>query len=597
MVNNKNYFSNQWIDNLPIPLIEFDLSKVKQHITTLTDTITTSVKTYFKENREELATCIKLVKVMTINQPTIDLYRVSSAAEFEFYLKELIGDQGVLTIINGTTALVEGKTVFEEETINRRLGGGTIIVLLKFSVLHGHEENLERVIVSVTDITKSKRLDREIDILALLPEANPNIILILECPDIIEYINPAGRQWLAAHHFAVINDIHHILPDHFSSNICRYCDKISEQQHKIVFQDEIFDLKLKPLIGMSRCMITLTDVTEFEKISRERRLYYEAFQSSIHAMMISSPDGRIQYINPKFEEIYGYSFSSARGKKPNILNPGKRVYFDLGFSEQEHDQLFSDMWRQIQDPTIGFWEGEIPNRRKNGEIIWVHLIINAIYNAEGKITNYLAIPVDISETRMREMNIRLDIYKTITNLAEMRDNETGRHIIRVGKYARMIGEKLALSTKFCRDIETFSPLHDIGKVGISDLILLAERKLTPEEFGTMKTHTTLGYQLLAGKPTLEMAADIAYAHHERYDGSGYPQGLAGEQIPLCARITTCVDIYDALRSDRPYKKAWPHEESINEIKTISGTTIDPEITDAFLGLQDEIVKIATEYRD
>lgn len=227
----------------------------------------------------------------------------------------------------------------------------------------------------------------------------------------------------------------------------------------------------------------------------------------------------------------------------------------------------------------------------------VHLIINAIYCDQGTLTNFLAMPIDITETRNRELNIRLDIYHTITHLAEMRDNETGNHIVRVGKYTGAIAKQLNMPKKFCEDIETFSPLHDIGKVGISDLILLAERKLTPEEFTTMKTHTTLGHQLLVGKPTLEMAAEIALNHHERYDGSGYPNGIAGEDIPLCARITTIVDIYDALRSKRPYKEAWNHKDSIEEIENLSGSVMDPTVTEAFLAKEEEILAIAGEYGD
>jgi PAS domain S-box-containing protein len=372
---------------------------------------------------------------------------------------------------------------------------------------------------------------------------------------------------------------------------------MSERSYRTEYSDQIFDLKLKPLVGQDRCMITLTDVTEFERISKERQLYYEAFQSSVHGMMITDAHGSIEYVNPKFEKIYGYPMSEARGKQPNILNPGPSVYYDLGYSQEEYTQLFNEMWTQIKDPQIGYWEGEIPNVDRNGNIIWVHLIINAIYDREGTISNYLAIPVDVSETRRRELNIRLDIYRTITELAELRDNETGQHLNRVGIYSRLIAEGLGLSRKVCNDIETFAPYHDIGKVGISDLILLAERRLTEEEFATMKTHTTLGYRLLQGKPTLEMAADIAHGHHEKYDGSGYPQQLAGKSIPLCARITAIVDVYDALRSKRPYKEPWPHDQAMEEISSLSGTHFDPEVVETFLGIEGEIEKVAIEYAD
>ena len=359
----------------------------------------------------------------------------------------------------------------------------------------------------------------------------------------------------------------------------------------------MYDLKLKPLAGADRCMITLTDVTEMERVILERQLYFEAFQSSIHAMMITDSKGRIQYVNPKFEEIYGFSSAEAGGKTPNILNPGRDTYYDLGYADENYDQLFTEMWEHIQNPAIGYWEGEIPNRRKDGEIIWVHLIINAIFCELQSITNYLAIPIDITENRRRELNIRLNIYHTITRLAEMRNNETGNHILRVGKLAGAIAKQLKMPKKFCQDIETFAPLHDIGKVGISDLILLAERKLTREEFDTMKTHTTLGFKILQGKSTLEMAAEIALNHHEKYDGTGYPHGVSGDTIPMSARITTVVDIYDALRSKRPYKGPWPHEEAVEEIKKGAGSLFDASIVEAFLELEPEIKTVMAHYQD
>jgi response regulator RpfG family c-di-GMP phosphodiesterase len=206
-------------------------------------------------------------------------------------------------------------------------------------------------------------------------------------------------------------------------------------------------------------------------------------------------------------------------------------------------------------------------------------------------------PVDITKKREENLKIRLDIYKTITELAEIRDNETGQHIIRVGKYSRLIAEKLGIPKKFCQDLEMFAPLHDIGKVGISDSILLAPRKLTKEEFEIMKTHTEFGYAILKEKPTMEMAADIAHHHHEHYDGSGYPMNLKGNNIPLCARIVAIADVYDALRSKRPYKEPWEHEKAIQEIKKNSNSHFDPELVKIFLENEKEILKIANKYKD
>ena len=586
-----------FFDYIPVPILEFDFSEVKRYSLTLTGGGPGDLETYLREHPENLQDCISLAELTAANKSALDLYQAKNLEELKQGLAKIIDQDGLFTLLKGTAALVHGASFFERETANKGLDGQPLTILLRFSVPPEYRETLKRVIVTAVDITKSRHLEREINTLALLPEANPNIVLILECTDKIRYINPAGRKWLKERGFTDKREIHRILPPNFEETICNGCDKISEQNHKIEYEDQIFTLKLKPLAGAEKCMITLTDVTELERISRERILYYEAFQSSIHGMMITDKAGRIQYVNPKFEEIYGYPISQARGKQPNILNPGKEVYYDLGYSNEEYDELFREMWAGISDPKIGYWEGEIPNRRKGGEIIWVHLIINAIFCEEGNITNYLAIPIDVSETRNRELSIRLDIYHTITKLAELRDNETGQHIVRVGKLSRLIAQELGMPKKFRTDIENFAPLHDIGKVGISDTILLAERKLSPEEFEIMKTHAVLGYQLLAGKPTLEMAADIAYGHHEKFDGSGYPRGAGGAEIPLAARITALVDVYDALRSKRPYKDPWPHTKAIEEITKLSGSHFDPEIVKAFLIKEKDFAAVSKAYRD
>ncbi|MDA3951398.1 MAG: HD domain-containing protein [Spirochaeta sp.] len=142
-----------------------------------------------------------------------------------------------------------------------------------------------------------------------------------------------------------------------------------------------------------------------------------------------------------------------------------------------------------------------------------------------------------------DLRIRMEIYRAITDLAETRDNETGHHLRRIAAYTRMISEELGMPDAFSRQMELFSPLHDIGKGGIPDQILLAPRKLSDEEFAIMRTHSELGCEILAGKHTLEIAAQIARFHHERYDGKGYPLGIADYM-----RRAEPVDVLEALES-------------------------------------------------
>jgi putative two-component system response regulator len=142
-----------------------------------------------------------------------------------------------------------------------------------------------------------------------------------------------------------------------------------------------------------------------------------------------------------------------------------------------------------------------------------------------------------------------------------------------------------------------APLHDIGKIGIPDSMLLKQGKLTPEEFETVKTHTSIGAEILRGSSheLVQMAESIALTHHEHWDGSGYPLGLKGEEIPLVGRICAVCDVFDALMSERPYKKAWSVEEAVAELKRLAGSHLDSDLVEAFLGIMPSILAIREEY--
>ncbi|MEE8467890.1 MAG: HD domain-containing phosphohydrolase [Planctomycetota bacterium] len=185
----------------------------------------------------------------------------------------------------------------------------------------------------------------------------------------------------------------------------------------------------------------------------------------------------------------------------------------------------------------------------------------------------------------------------LARLAECRDQETSHHVERVSELSVLVGEGMhtdghqvaLLTDSFLHDLGRAAPLHDIGKVGIPDSVLLKPGRLTPEEWEIMKTHAELGARTLddlAGFSTatnfLRMGRDVAWCHHERWDGTGYPRGLSGELIPLAARIVAIADIYDALTHDRPYKRAWSHREAVDWIRELSGTHLDPDVVTSFM---------------
>lgn len=341
----------------------------------------------------------------------------------------------------------------------------------------------------------------------------------------------------------------------------------------------------------------LVDVTGLKKTHRELELYFRAIQSVDQPVLITDSRGEIIRVNNAFIKMYGFTFDELKGKNPNILNPGRDVYINFGYTDDEYEGLFGDMWKSITSPEKGIWEGVLINRKKDGAIIWVKLLINAVYNDEHVPVNYIALPVDITGTIQKETMTRVDLYRTIAALSELRDNETGNHMRRVGIFAKLLARGYNMPEKYCNDIEIFAPLHDIGKVGILDSLLLAERSLTPEEFNIMKTHTILGYNIVKGNRELEMVAAITLNHHEWYDGTGYPNGIKGLDIPLSARITAVADVYDALRCRRPYKGEWTHEEAVRYITGKSGVQFDPDVTRIFYDISDRIDGIYRELKD
>jgi putative two-component system response regulator len=187
----------------------------------------------------------------------------------------------------------------------------------------------------------------------------------------------------------------------------------------------------------------------------------------------------------------------------------------------------------------------------------------------------------------------------MSRAAEFRDPETGAHIQRMAHYSHLIATRLGLPAEDLSLILQAAPMHDVGKIGIPDHILLKPAKLTPEEFDVMKGHSMLGFELLNGSESqvLQAAASIAISHHEKFDGTGYPYGVAGNSIPLFGRIVAVADVFDALTSERPYKLAWPFDQAIDFLRQGAGQHFDPVCVEAFLACTPEILAIQARFQD
>lgn len=306
------------------------------------------------------------------------------------------------------------------------------------------------------------------------------------------------------------------------------------------------------------------------------------------------------------------------------IDSSEQASMDLVFSRVHHDdfEIVSKLYNQmfnINEP----WTIKYRLIMEDKRIKWVHLRCNPTIDSKGHIIHYYGTIQDITEMKnaeekLEKYNQHLEglveekvqeisasqmatIYALI-KLSESRDDDTGTHIERTAGFCRLLAQKARCVSKYADEIdekfiETIykaSPLHDIGKVGIPDNILLKPGKLTDEEFAIMKTHVQIGYQTLAKvehqysmNEFLKMGMDIALYHHEKWNGSGYNAGLAGEQIPLSARIMAVSDVYDALRSKRVYKEAFSHEKSIEIIVSGKGSHFDPELVDILIRTQEE----------
>ena len=299
--------------------------------------------------------------------------------------------------------------------------------------------------------------------------------------------------------------------------------------------------------------------------------------------------GIITYANRAFCDISGYSLEELVGKPHSIVR-----------HPSMQKAAFKELWETIQSGDT--WQGQLPNLAKDGSTYWVDASISPIYDDENNLVEYIAIRHDITQIIELNKEIKNTQYELIYRMGESvesRSKESGYHIQRVAHYSKLLAQLHGLNHQEAETIFIASTMHDVGKIAIADSILLKTEKLNQEEWEIMKTHAAIGYKILAGSklPLLKVAANIAYEHHEQYNGNGYPRGIEKDAISIHARIVTIADVFDALISQRVYKDAWPLQKVIALFKEERGKQFDPELIDLFLENIDKFMEIKKEFED
>ena len=253
-------------------------------------------------------------------------------------------------------------------------------------------------------------------------------------------------------------------------------------------------------------------------------------------------------------------------------------------------------------------KGEIEDEKKGFELGAIDYITKPVSPAivEARVHTHLVlydqhrVLENKVEQRTAELKeTRLEIIRRLGHAAEFKDNETGMHVIRMSHYSRLIAEQLHVDSDWLDLLFNAAPMHDVGKIGIPDKILLKPGKLDKDEWELMKKHAEFGAAIIGDHPSdlLQMSKEIALSHHEKWDGSGYPQGLAGEDIPLSGRIVAIADVFDALTTERPYKNAWTVEDAVKLINDGSGQHFDPNLVPIFHEVLPDILKIKEQYAE
>ena len=315
-------------------------------------------------------------------------------------------------------------------------------------------------------------------------------------------------------------------------------------------------------------VIATTDPTQVESIYLEQNSDLILLDLNMPEMDGYQVLAKIREVDPDYPPIIVLTAQSDRESRIKALGLGARDFLAKPFDRVE-----------------------LMTRIRN--MLEVRIMTKAMKN-QNKILDGMV------KVRTQELNdTRLEVIRRLGRAAEYRDDMTGFHIIRMSRYSQLLALAAGMDEAEAEMLLNASPMHDIGKIGIPDYVLMKPGKLEPDEWKIMQTHVDIGVEILSGSSSalMDMAAEVAQNHHEKWDGSGYPRALSGEDIPLSGRVVAVADVFDALTTERPYKKAWPVEEATDFLKEQSGKHFEPRLVELFIEILPDILAIRDQYSE
>ncbi|HED14206.1 MAG TPA: PAS domain S-box protein [Gammaproteobacteria bacterium] len=582
-------------EEAPISLWVEDFSAVKVFLDQLRSGGVDDLRAYFDSHPQAVQECSCMVKIIDINRTTLNLFKARNKKELLTRLDKTFTAELFNVFAEELLTLAEGKTSVDCEAVAKTLLGERLNIILQITVVPGCEDTWAHVLVAITDITERKQAEKRASGLSRILEESLNEIFIFDA-DTLKFIqaNHGARRNLG-YEMAELRKLTPLdLKPEFTKKLF---DELLEplkvgKQEKIQFTTvhrrkdgsqypvEIH-LQLSILESRKVFVAIILDITERKK-SEQALLDLQSQTRQIidtapDAFVSMDTDGTITDWNPQAEETFGWSRQQAIGQVLyGLIIPSQ---FRTAYKEQLQHFLTTGE---------GQWFGrrtEITALHRDGHEFPVELIVVEVrYPGKVGFNAFIHDLTDQAQTRRALKDSLTGTIMAVSKAFEVRDPYTAGHQQRVAQLACSIAQKMGLDGRQTEGVRMGATIHDLGKICLPAEILSKPTKLTALEFELIKNHTHVGYDILKDIPFPWPIADIAYQHHERMDGSGYPQGLKGDAICLEARITAVADVVEAMSSHRPYRPSLGIDKALEEIERFRGERFDANVTDACLNL-------------